>query len=139
MAKTYNPKKVIVTFNNQPLTGFTDGTFISAKRNKPSYVLVVGADGEVSRVASADRSGNIEVTLMQSSASNDILSAAVKLDELTDLGTGILMIKDLSGRTVLLGAEAWVEQPADAEFGQDKSERKWKILTGVLEMLVGGN
>lgn len=137
--KTYNPKRVLVSFANQLITGFMDGTFIAATRNDDSFTIAVGTDGEVARSASANRSGRVTFTLMQTSASNDALAAQMAIDELTNLGTGALFIKDASGRTLISAAEAWIVKPADGEFAKEIGPREWIIETGNLEIVNGGN
>lgn len=139
MAKTYNPKRVAVSFAGRLLTGFADGTFITVSRNEDTFALAVGSDGEAARSASSNRSGRVTLTLMQTSASNDILSALAATDERTNQGTGALMVKDASGRTVVLAAEAWIVKPADAELGREIGNREWVFETGDLEIFNGGN
>ena len=140
MAITYDPQKVIVTFKGSRLTGFMDGTFLSAERSGDSFAIAVGTDGEVARASLADKSGEVKLTLMQTSQGNDILSAALAADELTKLGTGTLMVKDSSGRTLLQSKDAWVKKPATVEFGKEIGGREWTLVCGNLEIVnIGGN
>lgn len=136
--KTYNPKLVAVSFANIPLTGFGD-TFISAERNSDAFSVVVGADGEVSRVQSADRSGKVTITLKQTSLSNDLLSAYALADELTGLSVGSLLVKDIAGTTLLSAQEAWISKMPAVEMGKDGAEREWVIECAHLIINVGGN
>ncbi len=137
--KTYNPKDVIVTFKGLPLSGFADGTFITASRNNQSWNLSVGSDGEGVRAKSNDKSGTVELTLLQSSASNVALAGVMNADELNGSGVGQLEIIDLSGTTLVSAATAWIQQPADIEFAQEKTDRVWTFETDELFMLHGGN
>lgn len=137
--KTYSPKKVLISFNGVPLSGFADGTFIEVDRASDTFKTEVGSDGEGARTALADKSGTITVTLMQTSASNDVLSNALLTDELTNLGTGACFIKDASGRTLCAAAEAWVMKPAKAGFAKESGSREWVIATTDLTMFSGGN
>jgi len=139
VAKTYNPREVIVTFRGVPLSGFTDGTFIEGSRNNPSWNTSVGADGEGVRAKSNDKSGTVTLTLLQSSASNLSLATLAQLDELAGEGSGQLEVVDLSGTTVMSAADAWIQQPADISFGQEKEDRVWVFETDDLFMLHGGN
>lgn len=138
MAKTYNPAKVAVSFAGFPLSGFGD-TFISAERNEDAFAVVIGADGEASRVANANKSGRVTITLKQTSLSNDVLSNLAVADELGNLSTGALMVKDVSGTTVLLAQEAWIVKRPTVEFGKEGSDREWILETGNLEIFSGGN
>lgn len=137
--RTYSPKKVSVSFNGSILSGFMKGTFIEADQNEDSFTPDIGSDGEVARVASADESGTVKLTLQQMSASNDVLSAALRQDRLTNLGTGVLFIKDASGRTLLNLAEAWIRKPASVTFADGSTGREWTFDTGKIDMQEGGN
>ena len=57
------------------ISGLTNGVFISVERDTDAFTKVVGADGEGMRSKSNDKSATITITLMQSSSSNDALSA----------------------------------------------------------------
>lgn len=137
--KTYNAKKVLVSFAGKILTGMMDGSFVTVSRNNDSFMLMVGSDGEAARAANADRSGTVTVTLMQTSPSNDDLSTLMATDELTNAGTGALFIKDASGRTLVSAVEAWIRKPADAEFAREIGGREWTFETGNIEIYNGGN
>jgi hypothetical protein len=139
MATTYSPKKVIVTFNGRILTGYAAGTFIEAERESDAFTKDVGADGETARVASADRSGRVTLTLMQTSDSNDYLSTVAATDELTQTGTGALFIKDTSGRSLVTAGEAWVKKVPKASFAKDNGEREWVFETGDIQITNNGN
>lgn len=138
--KTYSPRKVLTYWNGVPLSGYGPDTFIKVSRAADSFEKDVGADGEVARTASADRSGTIEITLQSVSESNDLLSDSVLRDELTQASTGSFFLTDASGRTVLSAPEAWVKKPTDVEFAASKGTRTWTIETGNLVIEnIGGN
>jgi hypothetical protein len=140
MLATYNPAEVTIVFAGIPISGFAEGTFVSVERNEDSYAMQVGADGNATRAKSNNRSGRVTLTLIQSSVSNDALSAQAKLDELNDGdGIGPLLIKDLSGRTVIQAEQAWIVKPATVEYGREASEREWVIESDALDMDVAGN
>lgn len=136
---TYNPKKVAVYFNGKILSGFAPGTFVEISRNADGFSTEVGADGEGARVASNDFSGKVKIILQATSRSNDVMSALQVADELGNVGTGALMIKDASGRTVVNAAEAWIVKPADVSFGDDFGTREWVIESALIRVNVGGN
>lgn len=136
--KTYDPKLVILTVGGVPISGFADGTFISAMRSNDSFTKVSGADGIVTRAKSNDKSGEITITLQQSSPSNDVLNGFAQLDERANAGIVPVTIKELNGTTLLFGAEAWVRKPADTEYGKEVSNREWTIDVAELEYNIGG-
>lgn len=137
--KTYNPKKVIVTWLGHTFTGYADGTFIGVEQTSDAFSMQIGGDGEGARTASADESGNVKLTLMQTSASNDFLSQQLAKDRLTNLNTGPLFVKDASGRTLVAAQEAWIKKSANVEFGKEASAREWTFESAKIEQFVGGN
>jgi hypothetical protein len=137
--KSFDPAQVSIIFAGIPIEGFADGTFITAARDNPSFTKVVGSDGEGARSKSNDTGGSVTVTLMQTSLSNDALSAIMALDEATGDGVGPLLIKDGLGRTLISAESAWLEKPADAEFAREISNREWVIQTDNLQIFDGGN
>lgn len=136
--KNYDPKDILLVVAGTPVEGFADGTFVVCARNNDSYTTSTGADGEPARAQSNDKSGTITITLMQTSATNDILSAAVTLDELQGDGVFPVLVKDLNGTTLVTAETAYVQKPADVEFGRELAEREWVIATPELNILAGG-
>jgi len=137
--KTYNAGEVSIIFAGIPFEGFADGTFVTVARDNPSFNSLVGSDGEGARAKTNDKSGTITCTLLQTSVTNDALSALSQLDELSGDGIGKLLVADKSGRTLAQAETAWIEKPADAEFGREISNREWVLKTDSLNIFIGGN
>lgn len=138
MAKTLDPKKVLVIVGGVPMSGFADGTFITVSRDEDSFTKRVGSDGEVARIKNANTTGSIVMTLLQSSASNDVLSGFLVADELSGAGVVPVLIKDLTGLTTIVTATAWVRKPADATFSKEVETREWTLDTGSMDIFTGG-
>lgn len=138
MLKTYDPKLVVLAVGGVPIYGFADGTFINASRSNDSFSKVSGPDGIVTRAKSNDKSGELTITLQQSSLSNDVLNGYAVLDELANAGVVPVVVKELNGTTLLFGAEGWVRKPADVEYGKEVSNREWVIDVAEFEFAVGG-
>lgn len=136
---TYSPKDVILTVGGNPIGGYADGTFIKVTQVEDSFTQVVGADGQVSRTKSANRAVAIELTLKQTSPSNDVLSALHRADQIANAGTVPVQVKDLSGTTLCSAAEGWIKRLPDVEFGKDMSDRTWMLDTGPAQLNIGGN
>lgn len=137
--KAYDPALISLVFADQLITGVQDGTFVEVSRDEDSFFLHVGADGEAARARNSNRAGTIKFTLMQSSPSNDVLSALATLDENTGAGVRSAMVKDNSGTTLVQAAQAWIQKTADVTFAKEPSEpREWLIRVADLRMLVGG-
>lgn len=137
---TYSAEKVIVTLGGIILSGFEDGDFLSAKYVDDRYTVKVGADGEVGRSKTASRLGEVTITLSQTSAANDALSAAFNLDSMGGMDLAIPFgVADLSGRTVVAASKAWIKTAPDVTFGKELGTREWVLQCADLLMTVGGN
>jgi len=136
--KTYDPKGVVVSIGGSPISGYADGTFVNISRQNDTFTSVAGADGEVSRAKSNDKRGEMTLTLLQTSLSNDVLSALAVLDE--KLGTGVvpIIVKDMSGLTIYFSGSGWIKKPADSEFGKEISNRDWVFELAEMEAFAGG-
>lgn len=135
----YDPGKVAVIVGAKILSGYSDDAQVSIERMTATFAESVGSDGHVTRSASRDYRGTITVTLMQSSPSNDDLTALALADELNGSGMFPVIVRDASGTTICSGDAAWVTQIASAEFGRSISNRTWTIRVATLVMNVGGN
>jgi len=138
-AKTYSPKKVSITVAGVIITGYADGTFVSVERAADAFTKVVGSDGEVGRVHSADRSGKITITLQQTSESNDVLSALQIADETTLTGKFPVVVKDTNGTSLYMAGDAWIMKNPNAEYSNGMSTREWSIECADLVAFAGGN
>jgi hypothetical protein len=137
--KTYNPKKIELSFLGVPISGFADGTFVRVEYNEDQFTLMVGADGEAARAQSANKSGRITCTLMQTSLSNDVFAAAAAADQRSGLSIGPAFIKDSNGRMRASASEAWVVKHGAPEFGKEVGSREWIIECADLDLFAGGN
>jgi hypothetical protein len=135
----YDPKNISVIVGGKIISGFGDGTFVLAERNEQAWNLKVGVDGEGTRAKNNNRSGKVTLTLMQSSGSNDDLSAFASADELSNTGAVPLLIRDNLGTTICTALTAWVQKIANMEDAKEVSTRTWVLETDELDMFVGGN
>lgn len=135
---TYDPKNVIVTVDGTNLSGFADGTFVAVERASETFTKVVGAYGEVARVKSADRSGSMTITLMQTSNSNLFLNSLANRDEQDSTGIVAIQVKDTTTNTTINAAEAWIKTKPKAEFGKDMGNREWVFEMADLTINHGG-
>jgi hypothetical protein len=136
--KLYDPAAIVVTIGPNLLSGFGEGTFVKVSRDEDAFMKKVGVDGEVARARNRNRSGTVEITLLQTSQSNDVLSALAVADELTGTGAAPLMIKDLFGTTLCMVPNAWVKKRADVEFGKEVADRSWVLDCDQIQHFVGG-
>ena len=111
----YNPKKINVIANGRYITGYADGTFITAERNEDSRVPNTGAHGDVVVTESADRTGTVTVTLNQTSPS------IRELRQLAKNGTVFpVQIVDANTQTVRAGGtQATILRTPGLEYGDE--------------------
>ena len=136
--KTLDPKKHSIIFGS-PIKGFADGTYINIEPSSDVWARTTGADGLTTRVRQNDDTATITITLMQSSDSNDILSAILTADKLSGAGIIPILIKDNSGRSVFSAPEAWIAAKPAQGAGKDVENREWVIHTGEAFDFIGGN
>lgn len=138
MASTYDPKKVSVILGAHIAKGLAEGSNISVQRNSETFARKIGAGGETARVKSSDRSGRIVLTFMQTSETNDFLSAMFLADETSNSGKFPVLIVENGGTSLASAGEAWVIKPANLDYASgDMTNRVWTIETGDLTMNVG--
>ena len=135
----YSGADVTIVFAGITISGVADGTFVKVVRDNPMFTSTTGADGEGARAKSSDASGTVTVTLLQTSNSNDALSAQAALDEANGSGMGALMVKDGSGRSIAHAEKAWIERYSDLELGREIGNREWVFKSTNLELFVAGN
>lgn len=138
MFKNYDPGRIAGSWKGIPFLGFMDGTFVNAERNEDAFSMSVGAQGDVTRVRSRNRTGLVTITLQAASPTNDLLTAQAQLDELSGVSYGPLQIEDLNGNTLLLASVAWIKKAPAVEFGTEAGSREWVFECADLEMSVGG-
>lgn len=137
----YDPKMVFITLGAIALDGFADGTFVKVTSDEDAFSLKTGADGESTRVRTNNNAATIEITLMQSSIANDLLSALHNIDRNIPGGGGVqpFMLKDALGRTLHVAEQAWVQKRPDAEYGLEAATRTWLLRTNNLIPFDGGS
>lgn len=137
--RTYSPKKVQVLVANQIITGFSEDDLVEIEKADDDFEKAIGADGEVARTQSADESGTVTISLMQTSASNDLLSTLRDTDKLSGNDPFPVMVKDGSGRTIISMVEAWIKKVPNSQFKKRSGARVWVLESGIVAHKVGGN
>lgn len=128
--KTYSPKEVVISWNGVNInSGIAPDTFITVSRDEDAFNKVVGADGTVARTRNSNRSGTIEISLMQNSDVNKALMAQALLDE-AEGGEIIstLSIADPSDPTgvfLTTALDCWIKKIPDMEYSGDYGTRTW--------------
>jgi hypothetical protein len=140
MATTYDPTKLTVIVGGVIVSGFIDGDFITAKRDEDLYMKRVGADGHVARARNGNKSGSIEIKLLQSSPAVTELSALVALDNFLFDGDILIPIAIMSpgdGSELVVSTQSWLKSAPEMVFGKEVGERSFIFDCADLKLSIG--
>src|SRR6266850_1641762 len=106
----YDPDQVVILAAGVRIQGFADGEFVTVEQMSDGFSSVVGTDGQVARSKSNDRRAKVTIKLLQTSTSNDVLSAIHRQDLNAVNGAGVFpfQIMDLLGTTIVHAPQAWI-------------------------------
>lgn len=138
---SYDPQKMICSIAGVTLSGFSDGDSIIARRSEDMSFMRVGIDGSVGRARNANKTGEFEFRLLQTSAVNAQLSALFAIDNLSQDGAIDVPISiiDLSGASLCTATAAWLKSIPEGVFGKEVGERIWVFSAADLIIFHGGN
>lgn len=137
---TYDPRKVVVIFGNNQITGFSEDEMVTITPHGEGMQLYSGADGGVARSIDPDHTFEVTLHLATSSKSNTDLSNAYNNDRATGQYIQPLLIKDLSGQTMFSAGQAWVANFPESSRGRTIDTQDWVIQTGNVDApIIGGN
>jgi len=135
--KTYDPKKVILSIGGVQMQGFAEGTFITLERNSDAFTENSGSTGEETRTKSNNKFSTLTTTFVQTSPSNDVLSALAKLDELEGKGVVPVILKEIGGTTNAFSGAGYIKKKAAITYGKEISNREWRLTLSDSEEHVG--
>ncbi len=123
------------------VTGFADGTFVSATRLVPASEPYIGADLTGGRVKRRNRSMNVTFTLHQYASSNTVLQELQIADEQDNGNEWVVncTIKDNSGQTLFFSSQAIIATTPDVTFSTTTETRDWTIFMFGSDNYIGGN
>lgn len=144
---TYSPEEVQVILSVPAadvvhmISGYVDGTFVNVSRENPLSVLYNGADNTGARTLRTNRAASVQLSLHQSSSSNDVLTQLYLNDQDAKDNTWLfnILIKDSSGRSIYQGRQCFIGMLPDSDFGTTIGERQWTLSIRDLEQKLGGN
>lgn len=136
--KNYDPGLVVFTWRTILVRGYASGSMIDVERAADTFSMNVGAAGAVTRVRSRDKTGTITLRLQAASPTNDLLTAAMLLDEETGLGYGPALMKDLNATELVRSAYCWIQKPPAIGKADEAGVREWMFGCADLYMAPGG-
>lgn len=147
---TLSPADTSVTLAGRKLYGFTDGQFISIKRETPIFTHKRSMDGDVVVTVNRYSTYTVVVTLAQTSPANEFLHQVQKLqmnsvsvlnNRLPQSGLGglsklkavtsnlltkiPLIIK--SDKSLFFSTKVWLEEEPDVVYSKGMENRVWTI------------
>jgi len=137
--RTYSPADVKIVYGGVEMTGFADSSFVTIEFAADSFTKKVGADGSVTRIRVADDSGSVTIKLLQSSSSNEILTALMEADRAGLTGALPIIVKDANGTSLYTCGKAWVSTRPSVDYSNDVGTLEWKIDCDHLAALFGSS
>ena len=136
----YSPMDVeIIIAGFHKVTGLSDGTFISISKDFEPFETERAMDGSVQRVYRHDEGFTLELTLAQSSPTNNILSALYNMDVATQIGKFPIFVKDGRGSTSFFALTSWINGWPTVSFSNNLETRTWSFTCTQATLTVGGN
>lgn len=126
---TYDVEKVNVVVGGVVLTGYADGSMVSAERNEDSVLPHVGTKGEVAYAENADRTGKFTVTLAETSPHNIYLN---RLATTKNSQVDVAIVSMNEHAVQVTGTNCRVLKPANVEVGRKVGEREYEIFAAVM-------
>lgn len=138
VVKTYDPKKISVTWGTIIFTDFAEGSVIEIT-SEDTFESVEGADGSENRVNKNKNGADVNITLSQASITNDALTAAFLDDKANNNGKKPLTIKDLNGTSLFFSSQAYIKKLPDETYSDSLETRQWSFRAPQVIRNVGGN
>lgn len=131
--KTYDLNLVSLTVNGLLVRGAGEDDKVTVTRRGDSNELTMGGDGEGVFSRMNDKSGQFEITMLDSNDGNKLLLDLHNAEEVV-AGAGLFSIglRDSQLGDTYAGAEAKVMKFADSPKGKGVSERTWTVACPLL-------
>lgn len=137
--RSYDAKMVQVIIGVVPIIGFAPESFVKIERNQPTFRMITGAYGEITRVMDTNLTGTMTLSLMQTSESNAVLTTLQYADELGKFGVLPILVIDLSGGSAGFSMTGWIQKPPELEFQKGLVSRKWTFDLATVDIINTGN
>lgn len=141
----YSPEGITVILSkgdfSHQVTGFVEGSFLSASRMVVASEPYIGSDLTGGRVKRRNRSMNVTISLHQYAQSNYVLQALQRADEETDNNDWVVncTIKDAGGQTMFFSSQTIIATTPDVTFSSTTEQRDWTFFMFNTDNYIGGN
>jgi len=123
----YKPGILAITVGGFPGSGYADGEVAVLELNGEGVTMVVGTDGSVTFVLSADASGQLTINVKQDADFNRILGGMVAARSQVKV-----TISDNLGFNAF-AKDCMVKKHPNWNYGKELSNRSWIILLPVVK------
>lgn len=137
--RTLDPASFILILDGVQIDGYADDSQVKIGRNSPNYKLKVGLTGALARFKLNDKSGFVEISLLQTSDANDYLMGKSANDEAFGTGTFPISGDDKLGTTEFDAINCFLDKPADIDRGNEIKTVVWRVIVPKLDLTNGGN
>lgn len=136
----YSPIDVEISIAGlHTVTGVADGTFVNITKDVEPFETERAMDGSIQRIYKHDEGYKLDITLAQSSPSNNIFSALYNMDVATQMGKFPVFVTDTKGSTKFFALTAWVDRIPNVSFSNQLETRTWTLSCAQATITVGGN
>lgn len=123
MVNVYDPNNVAVIVDNIFVTGFAEGTMVSASKDEENFQTKTSAKGEVSVAKTNNPLGTVTITLSADSPHQRRLTQIANTGKMVPCWVNVSApIKEKKG-----GSQAMIKKPADAEYSDEVGDREFEI------------
>ena len=136
LVRSYDPAEVNLVVGGVVITGIASGTWITVERAEDDFTEYVGAKGEVAIAETNNRSGDITVTVENTSPSAKLLYEWSRKRGKNALFPVSIVDANEEGKIRMGGPEARVRRPANYESGKEIMEREFVIFVADLDFAV---
>lgn len=137
--ETYRPADVTCILSGRSIKDFPEDTFVRIRPRSEGTRLTKGVKDQSAWTEDARSDAEVEIVIMASGADNDFLSTLYNRQRRGIEGDKVLLIEDLSGRTLLSSASCRIKNFTEQEFGGEVGNNTWTLLCAKAERFVGGN
>lgn len=127
--KTYNAKKVVISFGTHMVSGYADDSFVTVSSAGDGVTMKQGCDGEIVRSVSPNNTYLVKLELLAYSPTSSWLQNMYNKDQADGDGSFPVTIKDLIGGMLFNSEDAWVTKPAERVYGREANNLSWEIQT----------
>jgi len=121
----YDSAKVKLYLGTHKVEGYAEDAKITVTRNNDLVMPKVGCDGEVALALSRNRTGTMEINLMNPSETNDYLNVFVRQADTTGIIYFPVILEGSQGPYVT--AIGWVQSVPALTYGPEVGTMTWTI------------